>query len=42
MKNQDGSGMMIRRNFVRSTAAAGPYLMAAPYVSKGASFLDKP
>ena len=35
MKNQDGSGMMSRRNFMRSAATAGLYLMAAPYVSQG-------
>ena len=42
MKNQDGSGMMSRRNFMRSAATAGLYLMAAPYVSLGATFPDKP
>ena len=42
MKNQDASGIISRRDFVRSTAAAGLYLMAAPYVSLGAISPDKP
>lgn len=42
MKNQDASGIISRRDFVRSTAAAGLYLMAAPYISLGAISPDKP
>lgn len=41
MNNQDGSGLMNRRDFVRTTAAAGLVLAASPYVSLGAAFPDQ-
>jgi aryl-alcohol dehydrogenase-like predicted oxidoreductase len=42
MKNQYAPGIMNRRDFVRTTAAVGLALAAAPYVSLGAATPDKP